>query len=76
MDSLPTGSMQSWLIVASVALSPLILLLLIDAIGRVRRCKSRVRSIGWNIQSRWRQTEGASAQQTVSPANVTPRPEK
>jgi hypothetical protein len=36
MDSLPTGSTQSWLIVA-VALSPTIVLFLADTIGRVLR---------------------------------------
>ena len=30
MDSLPTGSRQSWLIVAAVALSPIIILFLAD----------------------------------------------
>lgn len=35
MDSLPTGSMRSWLIVATVALSPIIVLFLADIIGRV-----------------------------------------
>jgi hypothetical protein len=33
MDSLPTGSTQSWVIVAAVAFSPVIILLLADAIG-------------------------------------------
>ena len=33
MDSLPTGSTQSWLIVAAVAFSPVIVLCLADAIG-------------------------------------------
>jgi hypothetical protein len=33
MDSLPTGSTQSWLIVATVAFSPVIVLFLADAIG-------------------------------------------
>jgi hypothetical protein len=33
MDSLPTGSTQSWLIVAAVAFSPVIILFLADAIG-------------------------------------------
>jgi hypothetical protein len=33
MDSLPTGSTQSWFIVAAVALSPVIVLCLADAIG-------------------------------------------
>ena len=33
MDSLPTGSTQSWLIVAAVAFSPAIVLFLTDAIG-------------------------------------------
>jgi hypothetical protein len=37
MDSLPTGSIQSWLIVAAVALSPVIVLFLAATIGRVRR---------------------------------------
>jgi hypothetical protein len=37
MDSLPTGSTQSWLIVATVALSPTIVLFLADTIGRVLR---------------------------------------
>jgi hypothetical protein len=37
MDSLSTGSMQSWLIVATVALSPIIILFLADFIGRVLR---------------------------------------
>jgi hypothetical protein len=43
MDSLPTGSVGSWLIVASVALTPLISFLLVDAIGRVRRRKPQAR---------------------------------
>jgi hypothetical protein len=34
MDSLPAGSMQSWLIVATVALSPIIILFLADTGGR------------------------------------------
>jgi len=33
MDSLPTGSTQSWLIVTAVAFSPVIVLSLIDAVG-------------------------------------------
>ena len=33
MDSLPTGSTQSWFIVAAVAFSPVIVLCLADAIG-------------------------------------------
>ena len=33
MDSLPTGSTQSWIFVAAVAFSPVIVLLLADAIG-------------------------------------------
>ena len=37
MDSLPTGSMQSWLIVASASVSPIVLLFLADAIGRLFR---------------------------------------
>jgi hypothetical protein len=36
MDSLPTGSTQSWLIVAAVAFSPVIVLCLADAIGWLR----------------------------------------
>ena len=32
MDSLPTHSTQSWLIVAAVAFSPVIVLFLLDAI--------------------------------------------
>jgi hypothetical protein len=35
MDSLPTGSMQSWLIVAAAALSPIITVFLADTIDRV-----------------------------------------
>lgn len=37
MDSLPTGSTQSWFIVATVALSPIIILFLAGAIGQVLR---------------------------------------
>jgi hypothetical protein len=37
MDSLQTGSMQSCLIIATIAISPLIILLLADSIGRVLR---------------------------------------
>jgi hypothetical protein len=37
MDSLPTGSIQSWLVVASASLSPMIILLLADGIGRLFR---------------------------------------
>jgi hypothetical protein len=41
MDSLPTGSMQSWVIVASASLGPMIILFLTDAIGRVFRLGRR-----------------------------------
>jgi hypothetical protein len=37
MDSLPTGSMHSWIIVATVAVSPIIILVLADTIGRIFR---------------------------------------
>jgi hypothetical protein len=37
MDSLPTGSMQSWVIVAFSSLSPMIILFLADATGRLFR---------------------------------------
>jgi hypothetical protein len=37
MDSLSTGSMQSWLIVASASLSPMIILFLTGATGRLFR---------------------------------------
>lgn len=37
MDSFPTGSMQSCLTVATIAISPLIILFLADSIGRVLR---------------------------------------
>jgi hypothetical protein len=42
MDSLPTGSMQSWLIVASVGLSPMLVFAVAGVIGRVLRCKWRL----------------------------------
>jgi hypothetical protein len=35
MDKLPTGSMQSWLIVATIALRPIVILVLADTIGRI-----------------------------------------
>ena len=42
MDSLPTGSTQSWLIVAAVAFSPVIFLFLADAIGwLIRQAKGK-----------------------------------
>ena len=37
MDSLPTGSMQSWVIVAAASVSPIVILFLADAIGRLFR---------------------------------------
>ena len=37
MDSLPTGSMQSWVIVASASVSPMVILFVVDAIGRLFR---------------------------------------
>jgi len=43
MDSIPTGSTQSWIIVAAVAASPVILLFLADAIEWVRRRIARHR---------------------------------
>jgi len=49
MDSLPTGSTQSWLIVAAVAFSPVIVLFLADAIGwlvRQARGKGGVTTAG------------------------------
>jgi len=47
MDSLPTGTTQSWIIVIAVALSPTAVLLFSDLVGRVlRRAKdSEVRSL-------------------------------
>jgi hypothetical protein len=41
MDSLPTGSIQSWVIVAVVALSPVIVLFLSVSIGLVRPGRGR-----------------------------------
>ena len=42
MDSLPTGTTQSWIIVIALALSPTAVLLLSDLVGRVlRRAKDR-----------------------------------
>jgi membrane protein implicated in regulation of membrane protease activity len=38
MDSLPTGTTQSWVIVAAVAFSPVIILFLADAIGWLTGC--------------------------------------
>jgi hypothetical protein len=49
MDSLLTGSTQSWLIVAAVAFSPVIVLFLTDAIGwliRQARGKGGVTTVG------------------------------
>ena len=49
MDSLPTGSTQSWLIVAAVAFSPVIVLFLAEAIGwliRQARGKGGVTTVG------------------------------
>ena len=43
MDSLPTGSTQSWLIVAAVAFSPVIVLFLAEAIGwLIRQARGKV----------------------------------
>ena len=44
MDSLPTGSMQSWVIVAAASVSPIVILFLADAIGRLFR-------FGWRRES-------------------------
>ena len=41
MDSLPTGSMQSWVLVASASMSPMIILFLADPIGRLFRLGRR-----------------------------------
>jgi len=46
MDSLPTGSFQSWLIIAAGAASPVILLFFVHAIGRVRRLIAQGRPAG------------------------------
>jgi len=49
MDSLPTGSTQSWLIVAAVAFSPAIVLFLADAVRwliRQARAKGGVSTVG------------------------------
>jgi len=35
MDSLPTGATLSWLIVAAVGLSPMLVLFIASALGRV-----------------------------------------
>jgi hypothetical protein len=46
MDSLPTGSIQSWLIVAAVALSPTLVFFGAQAIVEVLRRKWRERQPG------------------------------
>ena len=52
MDSLPTGSMQSWVIVASASVSPMVILFVVDATGRLFRKGKQVgreqRPQGWN----------------------------
>ncbi len=57
MDSLPTGSMQSWVIVASASVSPMIILFLADAIGRLfRHGKGRAsdqRPPAWSGVENW-----------------------
>jgi hypothetical protein len=37
MDSLPTGTMQSWIIVAAVAFNPAAALVIADVVGRFLR---------------------------------------
>ena len=49
MDSLPTGSTQSWLIVTAIAFSPVIVLVLADPVGwlfRQTRGKGGVTTVG------------------------------
>jgi hypothetical protein len=46
MDSFPTEAAQSGFLVAMVAVSPVLMLFLADAIGRVRQRKARVRPAG------------------------------
>lgn len=46
MDSLPTGSIYSRLIVAAIAISPIVALFGVDVIGRLRRRKAQGRRIG------------------------------
>jgi hypothetical protein len=46
MDSLPTGSIYSWLIVGAIAISPIVALFGADIIGRFRRRKAQARPIG------------------------------
>jgi len=46
MDSLQTGATQSWLIVAAVGLSPILIFFIADIIGWVLRGKSRERQPG------------------------------
>jgi transposase InsO family protein len=41
VESLPTGSVQSWLVVAAVGLGRVVLLVLVDVFGRVRRHKRK-----------------------------------
>ena len=45
MDSFPTGSTQSWLIMTAVVFSPAIVLFLADAIGRLF-CRGRGKEEG------------------------------
>jgi hypothetical protein len=37
MDSLPTGTMQSWIMVAALGLSPMVAFFVAEVIGRVLR---------------------------------------
>jgi hypothetical protein len=46
MDSLPTGSIYSWLIVATIAISPIVALFGVDVIRRFCRRNVRDRPIG------------------------------
>ena len=43
MDSLPTGTMQSWLIVAAIGLSPMLLLFIAEAVRLLLHRKRRER---------------------------------
>jgi hypothetical protein len=46
MDSLTTGATLSWLIVAAIGLSPMLVFFIADIIGRVLRGKWRERQPG------------------------------
>ena len=49
MDSLPTGTTQSWIMVAALGLSPMVAFFIAEVVGRVLRRRGTNGGVRWLI---------------------------